>query len=126
MVITPLIAALLGFMYIGLSIGVIKHRITNKVSHGDNNDSDLRKAIRIHANFSEYIPLSLILLFFVEMTAKFDTIVVVLGCVLILSRICHMIGMKNSKSYLILRQIGTLAIIIVIAITSSLLLFNHF
>jgi len=53
MSIVPLFAAVLALMFVALSLYVISFRRDTK-------------AIRIQANFAEYVPIALILLWFVE------------------------------------------------------------
>ncbi|WP_274620662.1 MAPEG family protein [Colwellia maritima] len=60
--ITAFYASLLTLLYIGLSFNVIRLRFKLKVGVGDGGQEQLTKAIRIHGNFSEYMPLALILL----------------------------------------------------------------
>ena len=56
-------AAILAILYIQLSFRVIKLRRAKRISLGDGGDKSLQAAIRTHANFIEYVPFSLILLF---------------------------------------------------------------
>jgi len=63
MPITPLFAAIFALGYLYLAIVVIKIRRSEKITYGlENRDSvknrDLEKAVRIHANFIEYVPLA--------------------------------------------------------------------
>ena len=59
-------AALLAFFYIYLSFNVIKVRRAEQISLGDNGNATLQRAVRAHANFMEYVPFALILLFVCE------------------------------------------------------------
>lgn len=65
--ITPLYAALFTFFYIGLSIVVIRSRYRTHASLGDGGDEQLKRAVRAHANFAEYVPLALVLFLMLEL-----------------------------------------------------------
>ena len=59
--ITLLTASLLGLIFIWLSARVIGARVKNEALIGDNGDTELIFAIRTHGNFTEYVPIFLIL-----------------------------------------------------------------
>ena len=65
--IVPFYAAFLAALYIFLSARVIRVRQQEGIAIGDGNNLRLRRAIRVHANFAEYVPLALILAAFVEL-----------------------------------------------------------
>ena len=62
----PIYASLLALFYVYLSARTIGLRRIAKISIGDGCDDSFLRAIRIHANFSEYAPLTLVLLAFVD------------------------------------------------------------
>ena len=64
---TGLYAGLLGLLLIVLSMRVVQNRWRAKVGLGHGGDKALRKAIRIHGNFIEYVPLALLLMALIEM-----------------------------------------------------------
>jgi uncharacterized protein len=64
---TPLWAALLALLYVGLAAQVIRARYRTRTALGDGDDPGLVRAIRAHANFAEYVPLILILLVLAEL-----------------------------------------------------------
>lgn len=115
MPITPLFAAIFGLMFIVLSFSVIRIRFGEKISTGHADHRGLEKAVRIHANFAEYVPLALLLMWFVESISLSSGLVFWLGCILLLARVAHAIGMQNPRQFLVLRQIGVLATFAVIA-----------
>ena len=66
MTIVPVYAALLAFVYIYLSTRVIALRRSRKIALGANGDPVMERAMRVHANFAEYTPFALLLLFMLE------------------------------------------------------------
>jgi uncharacterized membrane protein YecN with MAPEG domain len=66
-VIVPTYAAIFAFIYLALSAQVIRARRQAKTAIGTRGDVRLERKIRVHANFSEYVPFALLLLSFVEM-----------------------------------------------------------
>ena len=126
MFITPLFAALLALLFIYLSYGVVRIRFGQKISSGHGDLRSLERAIRAHGNFSEYVPITLILLWFVETLTMSRLMVLVLGSVFIIGRVLHVIGMMNPKKWLICRQIGILSTFAVITILSLHLIYFYF
>ncbi|WP_018694404.1 MAPEG family protein [Algicola sagamiensis] len=64
--IVPMYAAVFALFYIYLALRVIKARRQYQVALGDGQEKMVQKAIRVHGNFSEYVPFALLLLFFLE------------------------------------------------------------
>ena len=64
---TPLYAALLALLFVVLSGRVIKQRLKHQVGLGDGGQPALVRAIRVHGNFIENVPLALLLLLMYEM-----------------------------------------------------------
>ena len=54
--IIPFYAAILALLYVCLSARTIGFRRKSRVSIGDGGDQELLRAIRMHANFAEYVP----------------------------------------------------------------------
>lgn len=122
MPITPLLAAVFGLMYLLLSIDIIRLRFAHRVSLGTADNPMLEKSVRIHANFAEYIPLSLLLFWFIETISFNSGLVFWLGSTLLVSRVAHVLGMRDSKSLLILRQLGIVGTFGVILVSSAYLI----
>lgn len=125
MALTPIFAALLAFIFLFLSLSVIKLRFSKKVSLGDGGDPDLQAAIRTHANFTEYVPISLLLLWFVEAFTYSSNLVFILGSILVVARLAHIIGMRNPKEFMIFRQLAVVATHAVIAVSAVRILWHY-
>lgn len=95
--ITALYAGVLGILYVGLSAFVIRGRWKNRVILGDGDNQDMIKRIRVHANFIEYVPLTLILLFIIEFEGAPAGLIHSLGIALTVGRIIHPIGILTKS-----------------------------
>ena len=122
--IVPVYTAVFGLMFIYLSICVIKQRRSAKVSIGDGDNPALRKAIAVHNNFSQYVPLALLLIAFVELNHAPATITHGLCACLLVGRVAHAYGLAQAVQIMKLRQIGVLLTFGVIIIAAFYLLGN--
>ena len=61
-----LYAALLAILYAGLSVRTLRLRRQLRIAIGDKGDERMLRAMRAHANFAEYVPLALLLIYLVE------------------------------------------------------------
>lgn len=120
--IVPVYAALLAFVFIALSVHVIRFRHKLKVAIGANGDAGLERAMRVHANFVEYAPIALLLLAFAEMQGAYVLLIHGLSGALLLGRCAHAYGMAQEKEDLRLRSAGMVLTFGVIIMTAALLL----
>lgn len=104
--ITPMYAALLGLLLVVLSARVIKLRIRFRVGVGDGGEPLLERAIRSQGNFVEYVPLTLIVMFFFEVLTQYHGLVHIFGSALLIGRFFHAYGISQVDEILKLRQIG--------------------
>ena len=105
---SALYAALLGLMFVVLSIKVIKQRRRYQVGIGSKGEATLERAIRVHANFAEYVPFALLLLFLAEYSGLATVYLHVLGATLVLGRLSHAFGVSQLKEPLQFRVFGML------------------
>jgi uncharacterized membrane protein YecN with MAPEG domain len=96
--ITALFAGILTLMMVPLSLQVSLRRAGLKASFGDADDEILRRRIRAHGNFTEYVPTGLIALGLVEWTAAPALLVWVLGLTLLVARLLHAYGMLYTST----------------------------
>lgn len=87
--ITTLTAALLGLCQFWLTLQVIKLRRRHHVSIGDQSHKDLALAIRAHANFTEYVPISLILLGLAELNGGHPLALAGFAVLMLAGRLLH-------------------------------------
>ncbi len=119
---TPIFAAILTLLYIALSINVIRMRFKHQVGLGDLGKIEVLKAIRVHGNFGEYIPLALLLMAFYEINGGSEQYLMGFGIALVLSRLAHAFGLSKSHKTSLPRAIGTLLLFGVLITLSVLLL----
>ena len=86
MPITALYAALLAPLFVLLAIRVIAARRSARVPVGDGGDAELRRRMRVHANFAEYVPFALLLMALAESLGITPWLIHVLGLALLGSR----------------------------------------
>ena len=125
MIVTFLYAGLAGILFVILSGLVIRLRFVRKVGIGDGGHADLQQAIRVHANFAEYVPFALLLIAFVETAGYAATTVNALGIALILARVSHAIGLTRSTGPSVLRFLGTSVTFVVILASAGLCLASY-
>lgn len=120
--VTAFFAGLLTLVYIVLTIYVIRGRYTHKVALGDGGHSEMTRRIRAHANFTEYVPLIVVLMALNELNGASGKLLAILGSVLVLGRIFHAYSLtihEVRRQRIIFRQIGTattLTILIILAL----------
>jgi uncharacterized membrane protein YecN with MAPEG domain len=88
-VIVPFYAAILGLIFIFLSARVIAARRRFRVTVGFGGHHVLERRIRVQGNFSEYVPITIILLMFMELQGSAKWLIHVLCIALILGRCLH-------------------------------------
>ena len=114
MPITPGYAALFGLLFVALSVFTIRQRRRARVAVGHGGDVALERAARVHANFAEYVPISLLLIYFLEVYASRQGWVHLACLVLLAGRVLHAWGVSQVKEDLRLRTAGMVLTFIVI------------
>src|SRR5687767_13709499 len=111
--ITLATAAICGLIYVFLAFRVVQGRVAWKINLGDGANDEMVCRIRTHANFSEYVPIALILLGLLEMSGANRTALVVLAVAFVTIRVLHIVGMQMRplNPFRVLGAGGTFAII---------------
>ncbi len=117
-------AALLGLLFVFLSAYVIKGRFKYGVAIGDGGSQPMLQRIRMHANFAEYVPLALLLLFMVDSYRYSPALVHILGLTLVIARILHAYGLNASSGTSKGRVIGAALTLVVIAVCALLVVWR--
>jgi uncharacterized protein len=118
-VITALYAALCAFLVLALAVRIMVMRFRMRTGIGDGGDSRLARAIRIHGNAIEYVPIALVLLLVAELDGARPALLHGCGIVLVVARIAHALGLVRSPGLSLGRGIGvtgTVGVITVLAV----------
>lgn len=93
--ITALYAALLSLMYGALAVRVVRLRLKLNVRLSDAGDVQLRRAVRTHAHFAEYVPMLLLLMLLLEVNGTPAIGLHAFGGQLLVSRVLHAVGVST-------------------------------
>lgn len=104
--ITPIYAALLAFGFIYLSIRTLRTRHRLKISVGHAGNDEMLRAIRVHGNFAEYVPITLLLLYMIEVLNTPAWLMHILCLILILGRLAHALGVSKINENYRFRVLG--------------------
>ncbi len=119
-----LYAGIMGVFYFLLSANVIRLRTKLKVGigHDNNPECPLFRAVRIHANFNEFVPFIILLMMMDEMTGRSAMFVHAFGLALIVSRVSHFMAITKSHRGSNLRVFGASVTFSVMLVLSFLLI----
>ena len=120
-----LYAALLGLLFVSLSTRTILTRRRLGISLGDAGDDSMLRAIRVHSNFAEYVPLSLLLIYFVEIGGASPLFVHALGASVVAGRVLHAYGLGGREERSMFRALGMALTLTPIGIAAIRLLLFH-
>lgn len=101
-----LYAALLTLLFAGLSLRTLVMRRRLRIVIGDAGDLRMLRAMRVHSNFAEYVPLNLLLMYFVSSTLPQPWFLHALGISLLLGRVLHAIGVSQVRERYAYRVAG--------------------
>ncbi len=119
MPILPIYAALFGLIFVGLSVRTLRLRHHYQVAVGPGEAPELQRAMRVHANFAEYVPLTLLLLYFLEVYGQARLLVHLFCLLLLAGRLLHAFGVSQVQENFNFRVTG-MALTFVALIGASL------
>ena len=97
--VVSILAAVFILVLAALSLSVSMRRIhLGGIFFGDANDDILRRKIRAHGNFIEYVPTALIVIGLVEIAGASKFQVAALALAFFISRVLHAYGMLYTKT----------------------------
>lgn len=91
--VTSVLTGAMAIMLALLSFPIADHRRKNRISAGDGGDEAFNRLIRAQANFTEYVPISLLLVALVELCGFQAPVVWGLAGTLAVSRLVHALGL---------------------------------
>jgi len=112
-------AALLGLLFVGLTVRTLRLRRRLRISIGDRGNESMLRAVRVHSNFAEYAPLGLLLIYFDELSGATTGFVHLLGLSLLIGRAIHAYGVGRLDEDYRYRVTG-MALTIGVLVTASL------
>jgi uncharacterized membrane protein YecN with MAPEG domain len=121
MPIVSIYASLLALLFVALSIRTLRMRRRLGIAIGDAGDQTLLRAMRVHSNFAEYVPLGLILLMLMEAGSAQRWLVHALAACLLLGRVSHAYGVSRVTEDYRFRVFG-MAMTFVALVSASIVL----
>jgi hypothetical protein len=118
-----LYAGLLGLLLIVLSTQVVVARRRFRVRLGAGTEEGMQQAVRVQANFVEYVPFAVLLLVLAELTGLPGPAVHGAGLLLVASRVLHAVGLARSPGVSFGRFYGTVGTWLTIVALSVWLLY---
>jgi len=97
------------------TLRVGNYRFESKISLGDGGNLELRNRVRAHGNFIENVPIALLLILLNDLDGAQDSTLVVMGSILLASRLTHYLTIVTLRLPWILRplsMLGTLGTIL--------------
>ena len=113
--------AIIALIFVSLSVRALRLRHRFKVGIGDGEQPLLTRAVRAHANFAEYVPIALLLIYFVEVAGSAAIWIHALCAPLLLGRLVHAYGISQVKEDFRFRVVG-MALTLTVIIVASLAL----
>ena len=116
---TLLFAAIFGVLHVIFTVRVGFYRFRNDISLGDGGDKVLFNRIRAHGNFTENVPIALLLLLLNNLNGLAHGTLMVLGSVLLVGRCVHYVMIVTRSLPIVLRplsMVATLGSILVMAV----------
>ena len=124
--ISGLYAALQALLAIALVVPVGQLRSKSNVSLGSGGNPALEVAIRRHANWTEHVPIALILIALLELNGGSRALLHGLGLALLVARILHPLGLRADTMKVPLRGIGAFGTMLVTLVAAIALLLKTF
>lgn len=123
--ITLLYGGALALVFLVLSLRVIQGRSgKGGPSLGDGGDTMMLRRIRAHGNFAEYVPITLILIGFLEISGTAPWIIHSLGASLLVGRVMHGYAFGFTKNSVIGRSGGIVLTLVALLASGWLALFS--
>ena len=123
--ITPFYAALIALIFVILSVRTLLLRRRLGIAIGTGEDLKLTRAMRVHSNFAEYVPIALILIYFLEVGTDTDVWIHVLCVALIGGRLLHAYGVSQIKEDYRFRVAGMMLTLGCIIFASTRLIVSY-
>ena len=119
--------AVLALLYAALSAQVVRLRLKTRTAFSDGGSIELRSAIRAHAHFAEYVPITALMVAMLEMSGASALRIHLLMAALLLARLLHPLGMYAKPNTLSFRigRVGGMTITIALLTVCALLILSR-
>ncbi len=121
-VITALYAGILGFLGLLLASRVVQQRQLHRIALGDEGNEDMQRAMRMFGNFTEYVPMILLLMGFGEMLGAHKWLTHALGVSLVAGRLFHAWGLSRTSGTSLGRLLGVTLTWLALLVASAMLI----
>jgi len=115
-------AALLALLFVALSVRTLRLRHRLRIPIGDAGDRTMLRAMRVHSNFAEYVPLGILLLYFVETDGAPAALIHGLCLCLLIGRTLHAVGVSQPDEDYRFRVAGMALTFTTLIVSSAFLL----
>jgi len=104
--ITPPYAAIFAVLFFLLSVRTLRLRRSLQIPVGDAGNPKTLRAMRVHSNFAEYVPLTLLLVSMPESVGGARASIHILCLTLLCGRLCHAYGVSQISEKFGYRVVG--------------------
>jgi len=116
--VTALYAGLAGLLLLALAGLVVRARWRYQTRLGVGTEPGMERAVRVHGNFTEYVPLALLLMLLGELNGLPAALLHAAGIVLLASRVLHASGLGRTSGRSFGRFWGTAGTWLVLLVLS--------
>ncbi len=121
-IVTPIYAALIALVFVFLSVRTLRLRHRFSVGIGTGGEPMLARAARAHANFAEYVPIALLLIYFLEISIGTTIWIHLFAASLLIGRLVHAYGISQVEENYKFRIVGMAVTFTVIIAAAFVLL----
>lgn len=114
--ITALYTGLLGLLILAFALRVVWLRNVHHIGLGTGGNEALGRAVRVHGNAVEYLPIALLLMLCLELDHGMNWLLHVCGIALIAARLLHVWGISHSAGRSFGRVAGVTGTVLVITV----------
>ncbi|HWT08593.1 MAG TPA: MAPEG family protein [Roseomonas sp.] len=115
-------AALLILLFLALTFRALSRRFAAQIVLGTGGDRGLERAVRVHANFAEYVPVFLAALVAAELCGAPAAALHCAGIAMLAGRLAHGIGMSCDPDIVPLRAAGMILTLLALVVAAGLAL----
>lgn len=120
--IAAIYAALLTLLFLALTFRALARRFASRIVLGTGGDRALERAVRVHANFAEYVPVFLAALIAAELCGAPAAALHAAGAAMLAGRLAHAAGMSREPDIVPLRAAGMVLTLLALAGAAALAL----